>query len=137
MMLNPTLSLATVLSFLLMAGCTGESPSSDTPSVSVLTDELTDIDDALLIGEVVEDDGCVVVIQSDTKQSVAVLWPVGTSVEESDGMWAVESSALDGPAAELGDEVRIGGGFRSGADAPDADIATSCRADEYWVAVPS
>jgi hypothetical protein len=95
-------------------------------------------DQALLTGTLTTEDGCVAV-SSGPGSSVFVLWPAGYSLAEEAGtFWLVDDAG--NPIAMIGDEIRMGGGSTTLADAkrsvPDG-IPTACEVagpDAYFLA---
>jgi hypothetical protein len=64
---------------------------------------------ALLSGELVEQEGDLVIATSDTGPAEHIEWPFGYSVHSVDGH-VVLSDVLGGVKARAGDTVRLGGG---------------------------
>lgn len=143
------LSAVAALTLSLLVACaSGSSVAPEGIFLPRLTGEPPRFGAAAIEGTVVEDRGCLELIDlylsaefaSPSPDAVAlILWPDGsTATRRDDGALSVDAPDL--PSAVSGQRLFVGGGFTSSlADAEQMigePIPVACRVGRYWVATP-
>lgn len=91
---------------------------------------------ALLVGTLVEDQGCLRVIASDSNTSYLIIWPPEVSLSAVGQ--SVRVVAVGGTAAQVGEQIQVGGGEVAPVGAPimqelHEPIPPACTGP-YWLA---